>query len=324
MRLLAGLALLCLALAGTGTGQSFGQLQKLCGKDKDGVAQLELSQFMKHVVSEDKDYAVVVQLTALSPRYKCDTCHVVDRALRAVSRGWKKGGGTKRRLAFGTLDVEDGEELFQQMGIDKIPRIMIFPAGKGPEAMANSSPREMKLGARTSHAEGMAARLSELFGVEIKADMPVDLTKYAVKGAAITGAAYASLLAYRHINMRMLGRNMWAVATITFVLLMTSGFMWNRINSPPYLGQARGGDPVLFAPTQSQQFGVETQIVATGYAACALCVLLLVRHVPRVSGAEQRTLVTFMVVASMVLVCSYLNSVFRLKMPGYPYKLLLP
>ncbi|KAJ1731622.1 oligosaccharyl transferase subunit ost3/OST6 [Coemansia biformis] len=327
MKLLAGLVALGAALLGAAAGSSFDDLQALCSQDSDGVARLRVDAFMKQVVNEDKDYAVVVQLTALSPQYKCDTCHAIDRAVRAVARGWRRqqqGGSAQRKIAFATLDVEDGEELFRSMGISNIPRVMIFPAGKGPHALANASPRELKLSAKSSSPEGMAVRLGGLLGIKIEADVPADYTKYAVSAAGAAGVSYAAVLAYRHIDLRRLGRNAWAVATITFVLLMTSGLMWNRINEPPYVGQTRTGDAVLFAPSQNQQFGVETQIVATAYATCALCVVLLVGHVPRVANSEQRTLVTFLIVASLVLVYSYLNSVFRLKMPGYPYRLLLP
>ncbi|KAJ1748967.1 oligosaccharyl transferase subunit ost3/OST6 [Coemansia sp. RSA 1821] len=322
------LAMMGLAMAGLCTAQSFGQLQQLGSRNADGVAALRLEQFMEHVVPEDKDYAVVVQLTALAPEYKCDTCQVVDRSLRAVSRGWqKRQAGAGRQIAFATLDVEDGEELFRKMGIDKIPRMMIFPPGRGPHAMRNPSPREMKLNARSSSPSGMASRLSELFHTEIRADEPVSLAavgKYVLGAAAACGGLFAAARAVRRFSLRRLGRNVWAVGTITFVLVMTSGLMWNRINAPPFIGQTRTGDVVLFAPTNSQQFGVETQIVAAAYAVCALCVVLLVRHTLQVPGSDQRTLVTLLVLASLILTYSYINSVFRLKMPGYPFRLLLP
>ncbi|KAJ2382010.1 oligosaccharyl transferase subunit ost3/OST6 [Coemansia sp. RSA 2611] len=309
MRLLVVLALAALCL-----GQAFDQLQRLAQRDADGVAQLTLPQFMEHVVPEAKTYAVVVQLTALDPEYKCDTCRAVDRSVRAVARGWRRQTRA-RQIAFGTLDVAHGEELFRSMGIDKIPRLMIFPPG--------ASPRELKLSARTSSAAGMAARLGELFGVEMQPDEPADYAKYAGGAAATLGGAYLGWVVVRRLSLRMLVRNAWAAGSIVFVLLMTSGLMWNRINAPPFMGQTRSGDAVLFAPTNSQQFGVEPQIVASAYAACALCVVLLVRHVPRVPG-DQRPLVTVAVLAALVLVYSYLNSVFRQKMPAYPLRLLLP
>ncbi|KAJ1721660.1 oligosaccharyl transferase subunit ost3/OST6 [Coemansia erecta] len=323
-RLLLALVVLAVALVGTGNGQSLQALQKKANKDKDGLARLDINLFMKHVVSETKDYSVVVQLTALSPKYKCGPCKSIDASLRAVSRGWKdQANKNGRDIVFASLDVEDGEELFQQMKIDNIPRVMIFPASKGPHAFANPSPREMSLSPRTSSVSGMASKLSELFGIEIKAHVPVDYARYLMNAASAAAALYALYLVYKHINLRTLGRNVWAIASILFVLLMTSGFMWNRINSPPYMGQTRSGDVILFAPVNNQQYGVETQIVAVSYAVCAMCVVALVRHVPKIQNTDQRNFVTFMFVVALIMTFSYLNSVFRMKMPAYPFRMLL-
>ncbi|KAI8325115.1 hypothetical protein GQ54DRAFT_255315 [Martensiomyces pterosporus] len=327
MRLLQTLgacSIAALALLGVASSQALDQIQKLANKDADHMARFDLKGFMKNVVAEGKDYSVVVQLTALAPKYKCEPCREIDSTLRAVSRGWKKHGEKGRHIMFGTLDVEDGEQLFSQMEIDKIPRLMIFPADKGAHAFKNPSPRELQLNPKTGNPEGMASRLSELFGVQIKADVPIDYSKYTMRAATVVAGIYAAFLAYKYVSLSVIGKNVWAVASILFVLVMTSGFMWNRINDPPYMGQARDGDVVLFAPTNQQQFGVETQIIAATYAVCALCIVGLVRHVPKIQNQDQRTFVTFMFVVALVMTFSYLNSVFRMKMPGYPYKLLFP
>ncbi|KAJ1907139.1 oligosaccharyl transferase subunit ost3/OST6 [Coemansia sp. IMI 209127] len=316
-----------LFFANDATAQSVKTLQKIASKNRDGMAQLDTSLFMKHVVAENKDYSVVVQLTALSPLYKCVACKTVDASLRAVSRGWKRqrdSVDSAQKIVFATLDMDDGEDLFRNMGLEGVPHLIIFPAAKGPHAFDNPSPREMPLNARTSDPRGMATKLGELFSLEFKPDLPIDYTKYLMNAAAALASACAVYIVYKHVDLRKLGRSVWAIATILFVLLMTSGFMWNRINDPPYMGQARGSDVLLFAPTNSQQYGVETQIVAGTYAVCALCIVALVRHVPNIQNQEQRTFVTFMFTIALIMTYSYLNSIFRLKMSGYPFKLLLP
>ncbi|KAJ2324091.1 oligosaccharyl transferase subunit ost3/OST6 [Coemansia sp. RSA 2681] len=313
---------LLLSCGGVAGAQSLSELQALAKADGDGLARLDMEAFVKNVAAESKDYAVVVQLTALSPKYKCGPCLVLDKTLRAVARGWSRHGD-KGRVVFGSLDVDDGEELFHKMKIEQIPRLMVFPAGAGPHALANASPREMTIKEDTLTPEGMAAKLSSLLGVDIKPDIPVNYGKYVKNAVAVQAAGVGAYLAYRLVSLRMLGRNLWAIATIVFVLLMTSGFMWNKINDPPFMGQSRSGDVQLFVPTNNQQFGVETQIVALTYAVCALCIVALVRHAPKIQSADQRTFVTFVFVLVLMLMFSYLNSVFRLKMPGYPFKLLL-
>ncbi|KAJ2893678.1 oligosaccharyl transferase subunit ost3/OST6 [Coemansia aciculifera] len=209
------------------------------------------------------------------------------------------------------------------MKIEQIPRLMVFPAGAGPHALANATPREMAIKEETLTPKGMADKLSLLLGVDIKPDIPVDYMKYVKMVLAVPAAGAGVYLAYKVVSLRVLGRNLWAIATIVFVLLMTSGFMWNKINDPPYIGQSRSGEAQLYVPTNNQQFGIETQLVAATYAICALCIVALVQYAPKVQGADQRTFITFMFVVMLVLMFSYLNSVFRMKMPGYPFKLLL-
>ncbi|KAJ2019748.1 oligosaccharyl transferase subunit ost3/OST6 [Coemansia sp. S680] len=327
MRLLAALGALSFAgqlllSYGVVGAQSLSELQTLVKKDSDSLARLDIDAFVKNVVPESKNYAVVVQFTALSPKYKCEPCVKLDKTLRAVARGWNRHGD-KDRIIFASMDVDDGEELFHKMKIEQIPRLMVFPAGAGPHALANASPREMTIKEETMTPVGMSAKLSTLLGVEIKPDVPVDYSKYLKSILAVQAAGVGAYLAYKFVNLRMLGRNLWAIATIMFVLLMTSGFMWNKINDPPYMGQTKSGEVALFVPTNSQQFAVETQIVAVTYAVCALCIVILVKHAPKIQGADQRTFVTLVFVLVLMLMFSYLNSVFRLKMPGYPFKLLL-
>ncbi|KAJ1735713.1 oligosaccharyl transferase subunit ost3/OST6 [Coemansia sp. Benny D160-2] len=323
---LAVLALL-LCVGKEASAQSVKTLQKLANKDRDGVAKLDAGQFIKHAVADNKDYSVVVQMTALLPQYKCTACKTVDASLRAVSRGWKRQRGSvdpALQIVFATLDMEDGEDLSRQMGLEGLPHLIIFPAGKGARAFENPSPREMPLNARTSDPRGMATKLGELFSIEFKPDLPTDYAKHLTNAAAVAAAALAAYLVYTHVDLRRLGRSAGAIGTILFVLLMTSGFMWNRINTPKYVGHTRGGDVLLFLPTNGQQYSVETQIVAATYAVCALCVVALVRHVPRIQNQDQRTFVTLMFTLALIMTYSYLNSIFRLKMSSYPFRLLLP
>ena len=57
-------------------------------------------------------------------------------------------------------------------------------------------------------------------------------------------------------------RNLWAAFSLIAVLLFTSGHMFNHIRKVPYVaGDGKGGIS-YFAGGFSNQFGLETQIVA--------------------------------------------------------------
>lgn len=63
-------------------------------------------------------------------------------------------------------------------------------------------------------------------------------------------------------------RNVWAAISLIAILLFTSGHMFNHIRKVPYVAGDGKGGVSYFASGFSNQYGLETQIVA---AMCKLC-----------------------------------------------------
>lgn len=57
-------------------------------------------------------------------------------------------------------------------------------------------------------------------------------------------------------------RNLWAAISLLIILLFTSGHMFNHIRKVPYVAGDGSGGIAYFAGGFSNQFGLETQIVA--------------------------------------------------------------
>ena len=73
--------------------------------------------------------------------------------------------------------------------------------------------------------------------------------------------------AYAYVLPVVQNRNLWAAISLITILLFTSGHMFNHIRKVPYVaGNGKGGIS-YFAGGFSNQFGMETQIVA---AICSL------------------------------------------------------
>ncbi len=69
-------------------------------------------------------------------------------------------------------------------------------------------------------------------------------------------------IAYPYILPVLQNRNLWAGVSLITILLFTSGHMFNHIRKVPYVaGDGKGGIS-YFAGGFSNQFGLETQIVA--------------------------------------------------------------
>lgn len=88
---------------------------------------------------------------------------------------------------------------------------------------------------------------------------------------AILGSITSLSVAWPYLLPIIQNRNIWAAISLIAILLFTSGHMFNHIRKVPYVaGDGRGGIS-YFAGGFSNQFGLETQIVA------AMCKFLFVK-----------------------------------------------
>lgn len=79
---------------------------------------------------------------------------------------------------------------------------------------------------------------------------------------SILGGFTVLSIAWPYVVPIIQNRNLWAAISLILILLFTSGHMFNHIRKVPYVaGDGRGGVS-YFAGGFSNQFGLETQIVA--------------------------------------------------------------
>ena len=91
---------------------------------------------------------------------------------------------------------------------------------------------------------------------------PINYSKIVVVVTTLLGAVTFAAVAYPYVMPVIQNRNLWAAVSLIAVLLFTSGHMFNHIRKVPYVsGDGRGGVS-YFAGGFSNQFGMETQIVA--------------------------------------------------------------
>ena len=113
--------------------------------------------------------------------------------------------------------------------------------------------------------------------------------------------------------------------------------MFNRIRNTPYVtGNGRGGIS-YFAGGFSNQFGIETQIVAAMCksgsgnlyirltsvidAVLSFAIIALALNVPRIKNPQTQQVAVIIWAAVMFGMYSFLMSVFRIKNGGYPFYL---
>ena len=148
-------------------------------------------------------------------------------------------------------------------------------------------------------------------------------------------------VAYPYILPAIQNRNLWAGISLITILLFTSGHMFNHIRKVPYVAGNGQGGISYFAGGFSNQFGMETQIVAAmcmypmsksplskptlmvtrSDGTLSFATIALALRVPRMSDPKKQQLAVFIWGAVMFGMYSFLLSVFRIKNGGYPFHL---
>ncbi|XP_061691414.1 magnesium transporter protein 1 isoform X4 [Syngnathoides biaculeatus] len=106
-----------------------------------------------------------------------------------------------------------------------------------------------------------------------------------------------------------------------FVLIMTSGQMWNHIRGPPYAHKNPNTGQISYIHGSSQaQFVAETHIVLLFNAAVTMGIVLLCEAATSDVDIGKRKIMCVAGIALVVLFFSWLLSIFRAKYHGYPYR----
>jgi oligosaccharyltransferase complex subunit gamma len=154
----------------------------------------------------------------------------------------------------------------------------------------------------------------------------------------ILGSVTFLSVAWPYLLPIIQNRNVWAAISLIAILLFTSGHMFNHIRKVPYVaGDGRGGVS-YFAGGFSNQYGLETQIIA---AICKLsrslqsqfgrlanmnkdgllsfATISLALKVPRISDPRIQQIAVIAWGVVIFVMYSFLLSVFRIKNGGYPF-----
>jgi len=95
--------------------------------------------------------------------------------------------------------------------------------------------------------------------------------------------------------------------------------MFNHIRKVPYVVGDGHGSISYFAGGFSNQYGLETQIVAAMYGLLSFATISLALKVPRISDPRTQQVAVLVWGGVIFVMYSFLLSVFRIKNGGYPF-----
>jgi oligosaccharyltransferase complex subunit gamma len=220
------------------------------------------------LTSAPRDYSAAVLLTALDARFGCQLCKMFQPEWEILASSWiKKDRKGDTKVLFATLDFANGRNTFQKLQLQTAPILLLFPPTTGPNAAASQDPvrydfsgevtGEMIYGWLTRHLPPLEDGKS--YPPFIR---PVNYTRIIVSITMLIGFVTFASVAWPYVLPVIQNRNLWAAISLIAVLLFTSGHMFNHIRKVPYVsGNGRGGVQ-YFAGGFSNQYGMETQIVA--------------------------------------------------------------
>lgn len=220
------------------------------------------------LTSTPRDYTAAVLLTALDARFGCQLCKMFQPEWMILAKSWMKNdrkGDT--RVLFATLDFANGRAAFQKLQLQTAPVLLLFPPTIGPNAAASQDPLRYDFSGEVT-GEMISGWITRHLPPREDGKpypsftRPVNYTRIALSITIFIGVITASSVAWPYALPIIQNRNLWAAISLIAVLLFTSGHMFNHIRKVPYVSGNGKGGVQYFAGGFSNQYGMETQIVA--------------------------------------------------------------
>ncbi|KAG4419804.1 hypothetical protein IFR04_007023 [Cadophora malorum] len=269
-----------------------------------------------------RDYAVAVLLTALESRFGCQLCREFQPEWELLSKSWIKGDKKgESRLIYGTLDFTDGKNTFQSLGLQTAPVLLLFPPTIGPHAAADSGPIRYDFTNGPQSAEQAHFWITRHLPDRLHPQVvrPINWVRVIAATTTILGTITFLSVAWPYLLPIIQNRNVWAAISLIAILLFTSGHMFNHIRKVPYVAGNGKGGVSYFAGGFSNQYGLETQIVAAMYGILSFATISLALKVPRISDPRTQQVAVIIWGAVIFVMYSFLLSTFRIKNGGYPF-----
>lgn len=276
------------------------------------------------LTANPRNHSVVVLLTALEARFGCQLCREFQPEWDLLGKSWAKGDRHgDSRILLGTLDFADGKATFQKLMLQTAPIFLLFPPTTGPNAKPDGQPIRYDFTAGPQSAEQVVDWIGRYLpdGPKPAIQRPLNYVRIITITTTVLGIVSFLSVAYPYILPVIQNRNLWAGISLITILLFTSGHMFNHIRKVPYVAGNGHGGVSYFAGGFSNQFGMETQIVAAMYGTLSFATIALALRVPRMSDPKKQQLAVFIWGGVMFGMYSFLLSVFRIKNGGYPFHL---
>jgi len=310
--------------------QNTDRLSKLIALTKAGKGVAPLNdKLYDEIIGGPRNFSVTVVLTALGSQFQCQPCQIFDLEYHLLARQWSKQPLKIRHSHFfAMLDFKEGKNTFSKLGLNTAPQARMFLANEGPEAVTDVKKQVLSYDFNKGGPRGLTAELFSDWVIEA-AHLPRFFTRPPNYGRIFAAScvllAFLILgkVAWPLVRLILTSRFIWATALLPVILLMISGQMWCQIRSPPYMVKSPTGAPSYIAGGYSNQYGVETQVIASLYGVLAFAAYTLSFTVSKLNDPIRQRVAIYVWLGVFITIASMLLNIFRMKNGGYPFKLFL-
>lgn len=288
---------------------------------KPAPLNLDDSSFTR-LTAQPRDYSVAVLLTAMDSRFGCHLCREFQPEWDLLTKSWKKNdkhGDT--RLVFATLDFNVGRSVFQSLGLQSAPVLLLFQPTQGPYSVPDTTPARFDFTSGSQSAEQAYAWIVSHFNGRSYPEFqrPVNWQRLGVTISTVFALIIVLAMTWSYALPILMSRNIWAAISLISIILFTSGHMFNHIRKVPYVSGNGHGGISYFAGGFSSQFGLETQIIAAIYGLLSFATISLALKVPRILDPISQQIAVLAWSGVVFLTYSLLLNVFRIKNGAYPF-----
>ncbi|RPA88944.1 hypothetical protein L873DRAFT_1823719 [Choiromyces venosus 120613-1] len=290
------------------------------GSKLKGIVRLTDALYTEFT-SAPRNYSAVVLLTALDQRFSCALCQEFQPEYELLAKSWVAKHKSSDGLFFGELDFADAKATFQKLQLTTAPILYLFPPSTGDnvDVAHIETPYQFDFTQYGVPAEAVAHFISQHTSHTPPVVRPFDYVKFGTMAGGVLVAIAVLSIAFSIIKPIIYSRNLWAAISLIAVLLFTSGHMFNHIRHVPYVVNDGRGGVSYVAPGFSNQFGLETQIVAVLYALLAFATISLAMKAPRIEDPTGQKAAILIWNAVLLVGFSFLMSLFKQKNGGYPF-----
>ncbi|XP_032102832.1 magnesium transporter protein 1-like [Sapajus apella] len=284
---------------------------------RDRVIRMSETMFYHFVFDAPKNYSVIVMFTALHEFSSCVACKYAAEEFQILANSYQHPDAFTTKVFFAMVDYNESPEVFEALQITLVPNFFHFSA-KWELTTADI----YGLRGRDIVADQMAEWVAERTHVSVRIRQPTNyhgLLKPAILLALIGGLGYFLKWHRKSISCSILCEFL----TLCFVILMTSGQIWTYIRGEPYAQRdPRTGQKHYISKFSHVQFAAETYIISLFNMCVTLGMLLLDKATTSRTNVIKRKMMCLCGTCLVAIFFTWLLSLFRFKIPDYPYSFL--